>query len=232
MSNPGIKAAPDGDQRYYKRAANFGFIWNLQHRPRRRLVRRFLEIMRPTAEDRLLDLGAAALPEPMENVLECLYPWPGRITAVGGEDSSFLVARYPGLEFVRVTPGRPLPFADDAFDLGFSNAVIEHAGNRESQAAFLAELIRVSRRVFLSTPNRWYPVELHTRLPLLHWLPPALFRRIISRLGFDFYAQEENLNLLTANKLKGMLPPGKFRVRLLRHYFLGLPSNLILIVEK
>jgi SAM-dependent methyltransferase len=126
----------------------------------------------------------------------------------------------------------PLPFADNEFDLGFSNAVIEHVGSRERQAAFLAELVRVASRVFISTPNRFYPLELHTRLPLLHWLPPRLFRSVLARLGMDFYSREENLNLLTARELKGMLPPGPYRVRLFRHYFLGLPSNLILIVEK
>jgi hypothetical protein len=232
MPPPGIKATPKGDQRYYKRAANFSFVWNLQHGPRKRLVGRFMELMRPAQADRLLDLGTAALPEPMENVLECLYPWPERITAVGSEDCSFLEERHPGLKFVRVVSGRPLPFADDAFDLGFCNAVIEHVGSRRRQAAFLAELIRVSRRVFLSTPNRWYPLELHTRLPFVHWLPASLFRRLIAHLGFDFYAREANLNLLTARELKGILPPGNFRVRLLDHYFLGLPSNIILVVEK
>jgi hypothetical protein len=41
----------------------------------------------------------------------------------------------------------------------------------------VAEAVRVSSRVFLTTPNRWFPVELHTRLPLVHWLPrPAADR--------------------------------------------------------
>jgi hypothetical protein len=25
--------------------------------------------------------------------------------------------------------------------------------------------------VFVTTPNRWFPVEVHTKLPLVHWLP-------------------------------------------------------------
>ena len=68
--------------------------------------------------------------------------------------------------------GRDLPFADGEFDLGFSNAVVEHvAGGREGQRRFVHELCRVSGSVFVTTPNRWFPLEVHTLLPFVHWLP-------------------------------------------------------------
>ena len=36
----------------------------------------------------------------------------------------------------------------------------------------IAECSRVAKRmVFLTTPNRWFPIEVHTALPLIHWLP-------------------------------------------------------------
>ena len=35
----------------------------------------------------------------------------------------------------------------------------------------------MSRRFFITTPNRWFPVELHTCLPLVHWLPDAVSHR-------------------------------------------------------
>jgi DNA polymerase III alpha subunit len=118
----------------------------------------------------------------------------------------------------------------DQFDVGFCNGVLEHAGSRDAQRRFLAELLRVTKRCFLATPNRWFPVELHTRLPLLHWLPAPLFRRLLRALGLAFYAEEENLNLLTARELLALLPPGR-RARLSYNRFLGLPSNLILGVD-
>ena len=82
--------------------------------------------------------------------------------------------------------GRELPFADGEFDLGFSNAVVEHvAGGREGQRQFVHELCRVARRVFVTTPNRFFPLEVHTLLPFAHWLPPARARRALRARGFD-----------------------------------------------
>ena len=55
--------------------------------------------------------------------------------------------------------------------------MIEHVGGEEEQRRFVAETLRVGRRVFLTTPNRWFRVEVHTRLPFVHWLPDAASHR-------------------------------------------------------
>ena len=83
--------------------------------------------------------------------------------------------------------GRELPFEDGAFELGFSNAVVEHvAGGREGQRQFVAELCRVAQSVFVTTPNRWFPLDPHTLLPFAHWLPPGPRRdRLFRARGFD-----------------------------------------------
>jgi len=31
--------------------------------------------------------------------------------------------------------------------------------------------VRVGRAGFVTTPNRWFPIETHCKLPVLHWLP-------------------------------------------------------------
>ncbi len=223
---------PRGDERYYERLLRFDFVYRLSHAPRRAMFDFFMRELRPAREESVLDLGATSLPDPQENMFELYYPYPAAVTAAGTEDCAFLASRHPGLKFVRVEAGKPLPFADDTFDVGFCSAVIEHAGSRERQALFLRELIRVSRRCFVTTPNRWFPVELHTRLPLLHWLPAPAFRAVLSALGFAFYAKEENLNLLSASELMRLLPGGLESARLTRQWFCGLPSNLMLVVQK
>jgi hypothetical protein len=216
-------SAPSGDRRYYARLFNFAAVYKLSHAPRRAMF----------AKDKVLDLGATSLPDPQENMFEAHYPLAANITACGIEDCSFLEKNYPGLKFVRVNPGKPLPFKDEAFDVGFSNAAIEHVGSREDQRFFLSELIRVSRRCFVTTPNRWFPVELHTRLPFVHWLPRPLFSRLLSLLGFEFYSKEENLNLLTCTELLELVPAARAnRARIVKQRFFGFPSNLMLVIEK
>lgn len=226
-------SAPSGDRRYYGRLFNLDSVYRLSHAPRRAMFDFFMRALRPTEKDKVLDLGATSLPDAQENMFELYYPYPGRVTAAGVEDCSFLTERCPGLTFVRIEAGKALPFEDNAFDVGFSNAVIEHAGSRASQAFFLSELIRVSRSCFVTTPNRWFPIELHTRLPFAHWLPKPLFSRLLSLLGMDFYSKEENLNLLTCTELLALVPTASAkRARIIKQRFLCLPSNLMLVVEK
>jgi SAM-dependent methyltransferase len=100
--------------------------------------------------------------------------------------------------------GTELPFEDDAFDLAFSNAVVEHVGGRLDQRRFVAELCRVAPRVFLSTPNRWFPVETHTLLPFLHWLPRPTADRAFAALGRDSW---KRVDLLTKGELLELFPP-------------------------
>ena len=86
--------------------------------------------------------------------------------------------------------------AGASFDVVHSSAVLEHVGSSENQKQFIAELVRVAKRaVFLTTPNRWFPVEFHSVLPLVHWLPKPWFRSLLSRTSYRFFALEENLNL-------------------------------------
>ena len=143
-------------------------------RSRERKLRLFLDLMAPGPETTVVDVGVTNAPfggGSADNFFEALYPWPERITGVGHTELDRFEAAFPAVSAVRAD-GRSLPFADGAFDLGFSNAVVEHvAGGREGQRAFVHELCRVAGRVFVTTPNRWFPLEVHTLLPFVHWLP-------------------------------------------------------------
>jgi len=158
-------------------------------RSRERKLRLFLDLFEPGPETSVVDVGVTDAPfggGSTDNFFEALYPWPERITAVGHTELDRFAAAFPRVTAVRAD-GRELPFADGAFDLGFSNAVIEHvAGGRHGQRRFLGELCRVARRVFVTTPNRLFPVDPHSLLPVVHWLPDGeVRRRLLRARGFD-----------------------------------------------
>jgi SAM-dependent methyltransferase len=182
-------------------------------RSRQRKLRLLLEELRPTAETTVLDVGADELGFGEGegcgtlNFFEELYPWPERITALGLHDGGGFRARYPHIPYVQ-GDACDLPFADGAFDIVFSNAVIEHVGGRELQRRFVSEALRVGRRVFLTTPNRRFPIEVHTRLPLVHWLPDAVSHRVYRALGKD---EATEVDLLTRRSLAALFP-GRVRV--------------------
>jgi SAM-dependent methyltransferase len=180
-------------------------------RSRRRKLRLFLEEMRPTATTTVLDVGVdevgfggAGGQEgcTTHNFFEELYPWRERIIAVGLHEGVGFRERYPQIAYVQAD-GCALPFPDRAFDITFSNAVIEHVGGPERQAAFVREALRVSDRVFLTTPNRWFPIEVHTRLPLVHWLPEGAANRAYD-VARKPWAKENHL--LSAGDFRALFP--------------------------
>ncbi|MGI8886914.1 MAG: class I SAM-dependent methyltransferase [Gaiellaceae bacterium] len=182
-------------------------------RSRRRKLQLFLEELQPTAETRVLDVGADELGFgegdgcSTLNFFEELYPWPEQITALGLQDGRGFRARYPHIPYVQ-GDACALPFADGEFDIVFSNAVIEHVGGRGRQQLFVSEALRVGRRVFLTTPNRGFPVEVHTRLPIVHWLPDRLAHRVYDVAGTNF---AKHIHLLSKDALESLFP-GRVRI--------------------
>ena len=57
------------------------------------------------------------------------------------------------------------------FDLVFSNSVIGHVGNFIDQNKMANECLRVGKRLFLQTPNKYYLIDWRTTIPLFHFLP-------------------------------------------------------------
>ena len=138
------------------------------------------------------------------NFFEELYPWPERITALGEHAGDAFRARFPAVRYVQ-GDALELPFEDAAFDVVFSNAVIEHVGGRDRQEAFVREALRVAPRVFVTTPNRWFPIEVHTRLPLVHWLPERVTHRAYD-LARKPWAKQNHL--LGPGDLERLFPAG------------------------
>lgn len=204
---------------------------------RRKMFDRFIYEMVPTNNDAILDVGVTSERSyPSSNYFEKWYSQSDRITAVGLDDAQFLEEEFPGLTFLKAD-ARDLPFADREFDYVHSSAVIEHVGNATAQAKVIGECARVAGKgFFLTTPNRWFPVEFHTVVPFLHWLPPRAFRAIMRAIGREFFASEENLNLMSASDLRAAVHKSdleeEFDVKIESVSLGGWPSNLLLVGKR
>ncbi len=159
---------------------------------RRRMYERFLAVSGLAATETVIDVGVTSdRGYVSSNYLEAWYPHKDKLTAAGMDDAGFLEKEFPGVRFLFAN-GKALPFAEGAFDVVHSSAVVEHVGSLAEQAHFIGELYRVARRlVCITTPNRWFPVEVHTSLPLIHWLPAAKFRAVLRTIGLPFFAEAE-----------------------------------------
>jgi hypothetical protein len=215
------------ESEYYRNSGAVPLASRISLRARRQMFRLFMDHMKPNPRMRVLDVGVTSDQTYQEsNYFEQMYPYPHNITCVGTEDGSHLATRYPGLTYTPIRPGERLPFAAGEFDIVFSNAVLEHVGSREAQRAFLQELRRVGKAFFVTTPNRWFPVEHHTGLPLVHYLPPATFRALLRHTRYQFWSHESNLNILTSRELLRLFPLGA-AVQVRSVHLFGLPTNLV-----
>jgi SAM-dependent methyltransferase len=118
-----------------------------------------------------------------------------------------------------------LPFPDAHFDIVYCSSVIEHVTLPKSevwaissgaefkrhaaahQRAFAAEIRRVAQAYFVQTPNRLFPIESHTWLPFMGYLPrswliPAL--RVTNRVWIKHTAPD--WQLLDRGELTALFP--------------------------
>ena len=119
-------------------------------------------------------------------------------------------------------------------DLVISNATIEHVGSFENQIKMCSNIISLSKKYFIiMTPNRFHPLEFHTKIPIIHWLPKKFYRIILRSFGLKFFADEKNLNLLSEFDLRLIMKENNqinYEIKYVN--FLFIKSNLILIGEK
>ncbi len=135
--------------------------------------------------------------------------------------------------------GRMLPFSDGAFDIVFSNSVIEHVGTREDQRLFAQEVSRVGKNYWIQTPNRRFPFEHHVMLPAIHFLPKRWQHAVVNRFtGWEHLVRPtaderrnylhhflNELNLLDSSDMKLLFPDAN----VIKERFLGIPKSLIAV---
>ena len=136
---------------------------------------------------------------------------------------------------VVLASGLALPFRDRAFEVCFSNSVIEHVGDARAQAAFAREVRRVARHYWVQTPNRRFPLETHFVCLFLHWLPFRMTRRLIRHFSLwgwltkpsqvDVDKALRTLTLLDEREMRDLFPDAE----IVKERFLGMVKSLIAV---
>jgi len=140
----------------------------------------FVERIKPRPDERMLDVGG--YPEywtrfqPVVRHLDCVnlhaYPWDP--SSVPQHSISTMIG-----------DGCALDIPDNAYDISFSNSVIEHVGDYEAQKTFAREILRIGRRIWVQTPAYECPIEPHFLALFIHWLPRSW--RIVLARYFTFW---------------------------------------------
>lgn len=200
----------------------------LQHfRPRR--LRFFYSSFKITEETRVLDLGgglyfwdlarAEGLPVPQITVLNI------------GQGPAQLP---PEVKWV-LGDARNTQFESNSFDIVFSNSLIEHLFDWNSQVCMANEVKRLAPAYFVQTPNRSFFVEPHFITPFIHWLPVPVRRSLGPRAtvwGWTngakrqrYYDMLKEIRLLNMREMMQLFPDA----RLIRERWLGMVKSIVVV---
>ena len=62
-------------------------------------------------------------------------------------------------------------YSNNEFDIVFSNSLIEHLYTFNNQKKMADEVLRVGKKYFIQTPNRYFPIEPHYFFPFFQFMP-------------------------------------------------------------
>jgi SAM-dependent methyltransferase len=190
---------------------------------RARRGRLFVERLRPTKDDRILDLGGGSGGHIAE-----IVPYRSSVT-IGELDAEALrrAAETYGFDGLQLDGGETFPVADRQYDVVFCSSVIEHvtgpkevtyhledgrqfaASARTAQANFAAEIRRISKRYFVQTPYKYFPIEQHSFLPFFVVLLPRRWQVRLMRFLFAhgwIKPVYPDFRLLTISEMRALFP--------------------------
>ena len=187
-----------------------------------------------TDSKKIIDIGTTPNLNKFNNIILDKLKNNKNVTSLSNLDCKILSKKYPNIKKFIKCEIKKNNLCDSSFDIVHSNATIEHIGSYKNQLLFIKECLRISKKfVFIQTPNRFFPIDFHTLLPLVHWLPKFIHREFLKLINLNFYSKEKNLNLLCKKNLTRMCKDLRLKkFEIVEHKFFFFTSNLILIVRK
>jgi len=182
----------------------------------------------------IIDIGTTPSLDNVQNIILSKIKDNKNITCLSNLNCKILLKKYPNIKKILIGDGRNNNLPNNSFDIVHSNATIEHVGSYKNQLLFIKECIRISKKyIFIQTPNRFYPIDFHTILPFIHWMPKNIHRKILKIIGLNFYSLEKNLNLLSESDLKNLCNELNIKnYKIIKYRLFFMTSNLILFIEK
>jgi Methyltransferase domain len=191
---------------------------------RRRRMERFFVLFAPSPEVRLLDIGGTPQTWDRESDGTAQFS----VTLINTRSNGHIDGdRFTSM----VGDATDMPFPDEAFDIAFSNSVIEHLDTWEKQKAFALEARRVARNLWVQTPARSFPIEAHLLAPYIQYLPRRVQHRIVrwTPRGIltpgEVHEIVDEVRLLTYREVKRLFPD----CRILRERLFCLTKSYIAV---
>jgi len=130
-----------------------------------------------------------------------------------------------GYQPVFIGETEQLPFSDGFFDIVYCSSVIEHVtvpkekiwkmysgkefrhSSQERQKEFATEIKRLGKQYFVQTPCKYFPIESHSWLPFIAWLPRWLLIPVL-RITNLFWIKKTNpdWSLLDDKEMSELFP--------------------------
>ena len=182
----------------------------------------------------IIDIGSTPSLDIAQNIILSKIKDNKNVTCLSNLNCKILLKKYPNIKKVLLGDGRDNNLPNNTFDIVHSNATIEHVGSYKNQLLFIKECIRISKKyIFIQTPNRFYPIDFHTLIPFIHWLPKNIHRKILNIICLNFYSLEKNLNLLSESDLINLCNELNIKnYQIIKYRIFFMTSNLILFIEK
>jgi SAM-dependent methyltransferase len=149
-----------------------------------------------------------------------------------------------GFHGVLIPENGTLPFPDKFFDIVYCSSVIEHVTVDKSevwsirsgdefrsrsaarQQVFANEIQRLGRAYYVQTPNRAFPIESHSWLPLIGNLPRSIVLPLLSISNRFWIKQTQpDWNLLSIEELSALFPGA----RIIKEQMFGLTKSFMAV---
>jgi ubiquinone/menaquinone biosynthesis C-methylase UbiE len=194
-------------------------------RLRKKRFNLFINTLKVTKNDSILDVGGS----------EATWLGTGYEKNVTLLNISFSDKRISDFNYIIGDACNMHQIADKQFDIVFSNSVIEHVGLKDKQRAFAREVERVTKKYWVQTPNKHFPIEPHFLFPFFQYFPQKLQLWIglrwkfshLKRNGENIPDELSRLKLLTQSELSELFPKAKQ----FSESFLGLTKSLIILKD-